>query len=63
MIPDEIRDRFNAITVWKRGDERAPHKPRLALCALGRVRRAEPRAVDTFINRPNCDIGDATAHA
>ena len=43
MTPDEIRDRFNSITVWKRGGERAPHKPLLALYAIGRVLRGEPR--------------------
>jgi len=46
MIPDEIRDRFNVITVWKRGGERAPHKPLLALYAIGRVLRGEPRMVE-----------------
>jgi putative restriction endonuclease len=45
MSPDEIRERFNSITVWKRGGERAPHKPLLALYAIGRVLRGEPRMV------------------
>ena len=45
MIPDEIRQRFTAITVWKRGGERAPHKPLLALYAIGRRLRGEPRMV------------------
>jgi putative restriction endonuclease len=43
MTPDEIRDRFRSLTVWKRGGERAPHKPLLALYAIGRVLRGEPR--------------------
>ncbi|MGE5306496.1 MAG: hypothetical protein ACM3TN_24570 [Alphaproteobacteria bacterium] len=43
MNSDEIRDRFNSITVWKRGGERAPHKPLLALYAIGRVLRGEAR--------------------
>jgi hypothetical protein len=29
--------------VWKRGGERAPHKPLLALYAIGRALRGEPR--------------------
>jgi putative restriction endonuclease len=43
MNPDEIRERFNSITVWKRGGERAPHKPLLALYAIGRVLRGLSR--------------------
>jgi hypothetical protein len=43
MTPDEIRERFTAITVWKRGSERALQKPLLALYAIGRVLRGEPR--------------------
>jgi len=31
-----IRDLFQTITVWKRGDQRAPHKPLLLLYALAR---------------------------
>jgi putative restriction endonuclease len=45
MTPDEIREKFTSITVWKRGGERAPHKPLLALYAIGRVLRGEPRMV------------------
>ncbi|MFM0136953.1 hypothetical protein PQQ62_13040 [Caballeronia grimmiae] len=30
-----ILQRFYALKVWQRGDERAPHKPLLALLALG----------------------------
>ena len=40
MIPDEIRDRFNSVTVWKRGGEKAPHAPLHALYAVGHARRA-----------------------
>ncbi|HSK29851.1 MAG TPA: hypothetical protein VLA17_07795 [Candidatus Limnocylindria bacterium] len=43
MTPDEIRERFGSLTVWKRGGERAPHKPLLALYAIGRGLRGEPR--------------------
>jgi putative restriction endonuclease len=34
---------FDGINVWKRADERAPHKPLLLLMALGRVQRGESR--------------------
>ena len=33
------------IKTWKKGNERAPHKPLLLLLALGRVQRGEPRWV------------------
>jgi putative restriction endonuclease len=46
MTADEIRERFSAITVWKRGGERAPHKPLLALYAIGRLLRGEPQMVE-----------------
>lgn len=36
MTADELRARFSNLTVWKRGDQRAPHKPLLLLYALGR---------------------------
>jgi putative restriction endonuclease len=45
MIADEIRGRFNAVTVWRRGGERAPHKPLLALYAITRLLRGEPRMI------------------
>src|SRR5436309_3995253 len=31
-----ILDRFDDLSVWKQGDQRAPHKPLLVLYALGR---------------------------
>jgi putative restriction endonuclease len=45
MTPEEIRGRFNTITVWQRGGERAPHKPLLALCAIARLLRGERRMI------------------
>lgn len=37
----DILQRFDAINVWKQGDQRAPHKPLLILYALGRWQRGE----------------------
>lgn len=45
MDSQEIRRRIEEITVWKRGGERAPHKPLLLLYALARCSRGEPRLV------------------
>ena len=40
---DELAARFDAITQWRRGGERAPHKPLLLLYALARLQRGELR--------------------
>lgn len=42
---DEIAERFANLMTWKRGGERAPHKPLLALYALGRLSRGRGRLV------------------
>ncbi len=39
MGKTEIKEKFKHLTVWKRGGERAPHKPLLILYALGRLLR------------------------
>lgn len=41
----DLRRRFSTINVWKRGSQRAPHKPLLLLYALGRCARGEPRQI------------------
>jgi putative restriction endonuclease len=46
VTPTDIKEKFDAITVWKRGGERAPHKPLLALYAIGPALRGEPRMVE-----------------
>src|SRR4051794_9044833 len=52
MDRERILERFDGLTVWKQGDQRAPHKPLLILYALGQwsrgqikmtFREAEPR--------------------
>lgn len=43
-----IEDCFSGITVWKRGGQRAPHKPLLVLYAIGRLLRGEGRFVSYF---------------
>lgn len=34
---DQLKSRFEDLTVWKRGEQRAPNKPLLVLYALGRL--------------------------
>lgn len=41
MTTQSILERFDSLNVWKRGDERAPHKPLLVLFALGRWQQGE----------------------
>src|SRR3954464_13679087 len=36
MDSKAVLKRFDALNVWKQGDQRAPHKPLLILYALGR---------------------------
>ena len=45
MTADELKRRFDKISVWRRAGQRAPHKPLLVLYALGRMLRGEPRMV------------------
>lgn len=43
MSPEEVKRYFSEINIWKRGGERAPHKPLLLLYSLARADRGEPR--------------------
>jgi putative restriction endonuclease len=45
MTRDEVLDQLTHVTQWKRGGERAPHKPLLLLLALARCSRGESREV------------------
>lgn len=39
----ELLERLTRVVVWKKNDERAPHKPLLLLWALARIQRGEDR--------------------
>lgn len=43
MTRDEFLARLDRVRQWRRGNQRAPHKPLLLLLALGRVSRGQPR--------------------
>ena len=45
MDKKTIKEKFSKLTVWKRGGERAPHKPLLILYALGRLLRDKKRLI------------------
>ena len=42
-MTSDLFERFQALKLWKSGDTRAPHKPLLALWAIGRCLRGTPR--------------------
>ena len=43
MTRQRLLKTLERLNVWKRGGDRAPHKPLLLLWALGRIRRGEGR--------------------
>ena len=45
MDRELIIEKFDNIRIWRRGDERAPHKPLLILYAIGKLRRDGVRLV------------------
>ena len=45
MTRKTLQQKLDELNVWKRGDERAPHKPMLLLLAMGRAVRGEERLV------------------
>ena len=45
MTRETLHQRLDELKVWKRGDQRAPHKPLLLLLAMGRAVREEERLV------------------
>ncbi len=45
MDKEEVRKLITGLKVWKRGDQRAPHKPLLLLYALGRCLRGQDRLI------------------
>ena len=42
---DALIQRFRGLNVWRRGDERAPHKPLLVLYALGQLQAGAERLI------------------
>jgi len=45
MNAEKVKDLFQRVAVWKKGAQRAPHKPLLILYAIGRMLRGEPRMI------------------
>ena len=45
MTKEEIIQKFDNVRIWRRGDERAPHKPLLILYAIGKLLRDGTRLV------------------
>ena len=45
MTPEQLKQHIRQIVIWKRGEQRAPHKPLLMLYALGRFVNANERLI------------------
>lgn len=45
MTPEQLKQHIRQIVIWKRGEQRAPHKPLLLLYALGRFVTATQRLI------------------
>ena len=53
MNEDTLLERINGLNVWKKGDQRAPHKPLLLLLALGYLANGQPRLLSfAHIEKP-----------
>jgi len=48
MDKESIKEKFSKLTIWKRGGERAPHKPLLILYALGRMLRLDKERLISY---------------
>ncbi len=55
---------FEDLNVWRRGEEREPHKPLLILCALGQLQAGEDRLIgfDSIAAATGIDL-ESTARA
>ena len=51
MTPEQLKKLFSNLNTWKRGGERAPHKPLLLLYALGRTNKEKPRLFSFVENK------------
>ena len=43
MEPSELKKRVGSLSIWKKGEQRAPHKPLLLLYALGQLQSKKSR--------------------
>lgn len=51
MNSEELKRRINNLSIWKKGDQRAPHKPLLILLALGQVQNENKRFISYEFTR------------
>jgi len=56
MNKETILNQIKNLTVWKRGGERAPHKPLLLLLALGKLLQNKSRMISYEEIDKNLDI-------
>ena len=60
IIPEreEVLRQIAALNVWKRGEERVPHKPLLILLALGRLRNSAHPEYPSLLAEDRRPLGD-----
>ncbi|WP_186579751.1 phosphorothioated DNA-binding restriction endonuclease [Aquibacillus kalidii] len=51
MDTKELKNRVENLTIWKKGDQRAPHKPLLILFALGQIQAKSSRFLPYELTR------------
>ena len=54
---EEMLEKFDRISVWNRGSERAPHKPLLILYTLARWQRGEKKSLHFIAGNRIADAG------
>lgn len=45
MNEHELKKKLQSLSIWKKGDQRAPHKPLLLLYALAKIQSGQPRFI------------------
>lgn len=46
MNREQLINRISDLSIWKKGDQRAPHKPLLILYSIGQLQRGMPRLIE-----------------
>lgn len=51
MNSEQLKEKISNLTIWKKGDQRAPHKPLLILYALGQLQTKNERFLSYEVTR------------
>lgn len=56
MNSEQLKEKISNLTIWKKGDQRAPHKPLLILYALGQLQTKNERFLSYEVTREKLKI-------